>query len=399
MKPVASYSTPMLTSEDSRRLPSKVDWYLLLATIILLTVGLMSIYSEGAGREGTLYFRKQLINIGVGLIPLSIFAFVNPKIWMRFANVLYVINCLALTSVLVVGKSVKGAGRWIMIGPVQFQPSEMAKILVLITLATYFAKRLESIDKTSTFFLSFLHVAVPMGLILMQPHLGAATVLFVGWLAISVAVGVPWAKIGVALGALVLLAAMLFAVPPVRNKLLRPYQTERILAFMHIWHKASDDSGQSKAQKQEDRDREFQSNQARVAFSAGGVTGTGFLKGEQKRTGYIAEQHNDFIFTVPGEEAGFIGCTLVLAAFGFFFYRVWLIMVNASEPFNRMVAGGIFAVLGIHMFANIAMVLQLAPVVGLWLPFLSYGGTAMWLCLSCVGLLLNLRRSERPLLF
>ncbi|MBL6010787.1 FtsW/RodA/SpoVE family cell cycle protein, partial [Bacillus halotolerans] len=111
------------------------------------------------------------------------------------------------------------------------------------------------------------------------------------------------------------------------------------------------------------------------------------------------EQRNDFIFTVPGEEAGFVGGVLILALYGFFFYRVWLVMVHAEEPYFRMIVGGIYTVLGFHMCVNIAMVLQLIPVVGLWLPFMSSGGTAMWLCLSCVGLLVGIRRHERPVLF
>jgi rod shape determining protein RodA len=131
----------------------------------------------------------------------------------------------------------------------------------------------------------------------------------------------------------------------------------------------------------------------------GGLAGTGFLKGEQKEGRFIPEQHNDFIFTVVGEEGGLIGATIVLAAFGFFFWRVWLILIRAPDPFYKMVAGGIFAALFFHTFVNLAMLLKLLPVVGLWLPFMSYGGTALWLCLSCVGLLIGIRRRERPGMF
>ena len=391
---MASYSKPMLTSADSNRLPARVDWYLILATVILISVGLMSIYSEGVGKEGLVFFRKQIINTIVGLVPLAIFAFVNPKVWLRFANVLYVVNCLALLAVLLVGKSAKGAERWIMIGSMQFQPSEMAKLLTMITLAAFFARRQESIDKTTTYLLSFAHLAVPMGLILMQPHLGAATVLLVGWFAISIAAGVPWNRIGAAIGLIFAVAGLVLTVPAIRDKLLRGYQADRVIGFTNR-HAGANSTLTDKQLK----DKNFQTNHAKVAFSGGGWTGLGFLKGEEKQTGFIAEQNNDFIFTVPGEEAGFVGCTLILVAYGFFFYRIWLIMVSATEPFYKMIAGGIYAVLGFHMFVNIAMVLQLVPVVGLWLPFLSCGGTAMWLCLACVGLLVNIRRSERPLLF
>ena len=131
----------------------------------------------------------------------------------------------------------------------------------------------------------------------------------------------------------------------------------------------------------------------------GGFEGVGFDHGEQKAAGFIPEQYDDFIVTVVGEEGGLVGCTLLLAAYGFFFYRIFLVMLYSTEPYYKMLAAGVFAVLGFHTFVNMAMVLNMMPVVGLWLPFLSYGGTAMWLCMSCVGLLLSVRRRQRPLLF
>jgi rod shape determining protein RodA len=170
----------------------------------------------------------------------------------------------------------------------------------------------------------------------------------------------------------------------VADRLLHSYQRERI---------------QSGISQKDAHGRDWQTYRAEIAFGVGGALGAGYLKGEQKAGHFIPEQHDDFVITVIGEEGGLIGCTMVLAAFGFFFYRIWLIMFTASEPYYRMIAAGIFAALFFHMFVNIAMVLQLVPVVGIWLPFLSYGGTAMWLCMACVGLLLNIRRREKPLLF
>ena len=129
------------------------------------------------------------------------------------------------------------------------------------------------------------------------------------------------------------------------------------------------------------------------------MTGAGFNQGGQKKAGFIPEQNTDFVVTVIGEEGGLIGCLLLLGAYGFFFYRIFLVMLHTSDPFGKMAASGVFAVLAFHTFVNIAMVLQIVPVVGLWLPFMSYGGTAMWLCLASVGLLLGIRRRERPILF
>jgi rod shape determining protein RodA len=230
---------------------------------------------------------------------------------------------------------------------------------------------------------SFLHILPPLLLILLQPHLGAAMVIVASWFAISIVAGVParyLAAAGIALG---LLGVTVLAVPAVSSHLLHGYQQERITGM-----EGKDSKG-----------RNWQTERAEIAFGVGGVTGAGYLNGGQKRAHFIPEQHNDFVFTIVGEEGGLVGCTLVLAAFGFFFYRIWLVMLHADDPYSRMVTAGVFAALFFHTFVNIAMVLQLVPVVGLWLPFLSYGGTALWFCMACVGLVLSVRRRERPILF
>ncbi|HEY0868740.1 MAG TPA: FtsW/RodA/SpoVE family cell cycle protein, partial [Fimbriimonas sp.] len=283
------------------------------------------------------------------------------------------------------GKDVKGAQRWIDIGPLQFQPSELAKLLVILTLASFLASRQEWADRWSTFALSFVHVAVPMGLVISQPHLGATIVIFVTWLAITFVGRIPMRYWATAVACFALVAGLVFTVPAVSEKFLHGYQKDRIAGL------------QSKGQ--DTRDRNWQPDRAEIAFGVGGVYGTGFLKGQQKHLGFIPEQQTDFIFSVVGEEGGLVGCSLLLFCYAFFFYRIWLIMVHAEDPFFKMVAGGIFAVLFFHAFVNMAMVLQILPVVGLWLPFMSYGGTAVWLCMACVGLLLNIRRRERPILF
>lgn len=388
---MASAARPSSGTFEQRRAVQRIDVFLVLATLLLLACGLMSLYSVSQAASGSdlasrtlaSAFRKQLINIGVGLVPFGVFALVHPKFWLKNASLLYAINLGLLAMVLVAGKETMGAARWIDLGPLQFQPSELAKLLTVLTLASFFATRQDSLHKGSTFALSFLHVAIPMFLVFRQPHLGATGVLLMAWLAVSVMANVP-SRYLLATGATaVLCAGLVFTVPSLRNKVLDDYQVRRIQGM-----RGSDSRGKT-----------YQTDRAQIAFGVGGVLGTGFLRGEQKQARFIPLQHNDFIFTVVGEEGGLIGCTLVLLCFGFFFYRVWLIMFAATEPFYRMVCGGIFAVLGFHTIVNLAMVLQLVPVVGLWLPFLSHGGTAIWLCMASVGLLLNIRRREKPLLF
>lgn len=380
---MAGVSTMSGRVQDGRR-AVRLDAWLVIATVILLLMGFMSLYSEGLEKDHLLSFRKQLINGAIGLIPFGIFATVNPRVWQRLAHPIYILNLVMLMGVLVVGKSAKGAARWIDIGPIQFQPSELAKLLVVLTLASFYAARSDRITELSTFLLGLVHAIVPALMIFKQPHLGAFCVVMVTWFAVSLVAQVPAKYLGAfALIAITGAGTVLF-VPKVRDRVLDDYQVDRLLGFM--------DSRDLKK-------KNWQTYRAEIAFGVGGVSGTGFGNGLQKKGGFIPEQRNDFIFTVVGEEGGLVGASLVLLAFAFFFYRIFVIMHLATEPFYRMLAAGVFAVLGAHTLVNIAMVLRVAPVVGLWLPFLSYGGTALWLCMACVGLLLNIRSREKPILF
>ena len=183
-----------------------------------------------------------------------------------------------------------------------------------------------------------------------------------------------------------MLAVLIFAVPPVRKLILKPYQEKRVIGMINGVKGKNDVKGDN-----------YQTEMAAYAFGSGGLAGTGYLKGEQKHK--VPEQHTDFIFSLVGEEFGLLGSLTVLGLFALLFYRLWLGMVNASDFYFQMILAGILTVLAFHTFVNIGMVLQILPVVGLWCPFMSYGGTAMWLCMSLIGLALNVRMRERAVLF
>ena len=349
----------------------------------------MSLYSIDHGADGSKHFMKQLLRLGIGLVPFALFFFIRPSFLLRYATPLYVLNALLLVLVLVMGSKGGGAQRWINLGPIDFQPSEMSKLLTVITLSAFYANRREDVNRLSTFLLSILHVAIPLLLIFKQPHFGASLVILVAWLGVSIAAGL---KARYIVGAVAVAGAMLglaFLIPGV----LKAYQLERVHAMFGSMFGSSSDV------KQSENDERFQILRAQMAVASGGVTGAGYLKGEFKLPGFVPEQHTDFIFTVIGEEGGLVGCTLVLAGFGFFFYRIWRITHTADDFFHRMISAGIFSVLAFHTIVNLGMNLELLPVVGLWLPFMSYGGTAIWLCLASVGLMLNLNRRARPILF
>lgn len=373
------------SSREQRKIQGGFDPWLVVAAIGLIVFGLIAIYSEGTVRPNSTTFQRQSLNIALGLVPFSVFAFVHPKTWLRLANGIYVLNVVLLFAVLLKGQTAKGAERWIDIGPMQFQPSELSKILLVLTLASFFAVRREEINKLSTFLLSFLHVGVPAGLILAQPHLGATLVVLFTWLAICIVAGVPIRFIATFCAIFAVIIGLVVGVPQVRNTVLKPYQAERVA---EMFGNVRDKKGKS-----------YQTEQSKIAFGVGGITGVGFRNGERKAGRFIPEQDTDFVFTIIGEEFGLVGCTLVLGLFGLLFMRCWLGIIGEYENYYQTMSAGVLTVFAAHTFANLGMVLEMVPVVGLWLPFMSRGGTAIWLCMSLVGLMLNIRSREKSVLF
>lgn len=350
------------------------DGWLIASALALLVIGLLSLYSVDEATEmGS--FSRQVVRAVVGLVPFFVFLLVDPKVWRRFAKAIYVVNLAGLVAVLQLGRTGGGAQRWLQVGPIDVQPSELSKLFIVLTVAAFLASRQGEIRKLSTFALSFLHVAVPAFLVFKQPHLGATLVIVVAWLAVCLAAGVPGRYLAgaVALSVVGLVGGMF--IPGV----MQPYQKERVRALI----------------APNPEDNAFQVHRAEVAFSSGEVLGTGYLNGEVKQGRFIPEQDTDFIFTVVGEEGGFVGCALVLAVFAFFLARAWQVGYDAVDPYQRMVAAGLYAVIAFHAVVNLGSILRLLPVVGLWLPFLSYGGSALWLCMAIVGLLANIRARER----
>ncbi len=341
---------------------------LLAAAGLLLFFGLAALYSIDHARD-TGWFTKQLALAALGIVPFLLFYKVPPEFWHRVATPLYIFNLVMLVAVLVVGTSVGGAQRWLDLKVIQFQPSEFSKIALALTLAAFYANRQEYIRRPSTFLLSFLHLLPPLLLVFKQPHLGGTLTLLAIWFAVTVVAGVPWRFIGFALLLGVVFSAVAWKVPGV----LTPEQKSRVLAFVN-----PDPKGES-----------YQQTRALVALGSGGAFGAGYLHGQLKAAGTVPEQQTDFIFSVVGEEGGLFGVTLLMSAFGFFFYRCWTASFKATSVYQRLAGAGILAALGFHFIANIGMNLMILPVVGLWLPFVSYGGTALWMCMGAVGFFMS----------
>lgn len=357
--------------------PSKgLDWWLIAATCILLFFGLTALHSVDSARYNNQFFPKQVVFAFIGFVLMVAAALIRPDVWRRFWPWLYGVNILLLLAVILVGKEGFGAQRWIDIGPMQLQPSEFTKILMALSLAGFFTANKDQIDRPSVFIQSGLLVLPVVVLLLLQPHLGATMCIVMIWVASGLSAGVGWKwPVGALLGIIVLLGAA-FASPKLPERF--EYMKERLVAKLR-----PDEKGNA-----------YQQNQAVTAIGAGQLMGAGLNRGEKKSSGFIPMQHNDFIFTVVGEEGGFVGSAIVLLAYGFFFFRVWWTGVKARSTFGRLVSVGLLAVLSFHTVVNIGMNLGLTPVVGLWLPFMSSGGTALWMCMISVGLLLAIHRFD-----
>jgi rod shape determining protein RodA len=375
--PRVATQTPALGSLTERLRLRQVDLPLLLTTLLLVGVGLATLYSA-TYQWSPAVFRKQLVLLGVGAVGAIALAAIPPRLWMRFATPLYALNVLMLLSVLVFGAERKGAQRWLELpGGFQLQPSEFAKLLLILTLAAWLARNGAVIRTPKGFLLSALHMAVPALLVFKQPDLGTSLVFAAVWFAMVYLAGARarWLWLTVVAGALGFAGLWHFDI-------LRDYQKARLVSFLN-----------PEADPQQSG---YHILQARIAVGSGQLTGKGYLQGTQKNLRYIPEQHTDFIFVVVAEELGFVGSVGLLGLFGAFLYSIWRIMVRTRHEFHRLLAGGILALFTFHLLTNVGMTIGLFPVVGIPLPFISYGGSMLITALAAVGLLLAVCLHDAP---
>jgi rod shape determining protein RodA len=390
-------------SRRESRISLQMDWWFLGAAVFLIVAGLMSLYSLTIARadnpHATNFFQKQLLSLLVGAVPFCLFLFTPLRVWRRYATPLYWVGLALLLLVLVKGTSVNGSVRWIDIGSFRFQPSELVKLVTIFSTTAFLMKRQDKIQEFSTLALSFLHIVPAMALIFKQPAYGTAMSLFVIWFCVCLAAGVRIRLLMGLLGGGAAVVGLLILLVP--RLVLTSYQLDRIgsLISRHSATSANHTlTPAERAQQKKIKDTAMQVDNSETAIATGGVFGKGFRRGDLKRTGFVPEQEDDFVFTIVGEEGGLIGSAFVLVGFGVFFFRLWLAMIETNDPYHRMLLSGILGLLAFHMTINLFMVLGMFPVAGLWLPFMSYGGSALWLCLSCVAVVLNIRNTEYTVL-
>ncbi|KRB79272.1 rod shape-determining protein RodA [Nocardioides sp. Root190] len=358
-----------------------IDRILLAAVVALSLIGCVLIWSatlerdDLTGGDDRAFLVKQVINLVIGLGLMAMVVMTDHR-WVRIlAPVAYLMAIGGLVLVLVMGSTINGSRSWLIIGGMSFQPSELAKLAVVVGMALVVAERSEGRWRdrvgTTDVLLMLVVAAVPAVLILTQPDLGTMLVLTATVFGVIAASGADRRWLGLLAGGGVSLAV--FAVV---SGFLKEYQVDRFLAFTNP---DLDPKGAG-----------YNVEQARIAVGNGGIFGQGLFEGSQTQSGFVPEQHTDFVFTVAGEELGLAGAALVVALLGIVLWRTLLIATRTDDVFGRIAAAGIACWFGFQAFQNIGMCLGIMPVTGVPLPFVSYGGSSMFAGMLAVGLLQNI---------
>ncbi len=362
---------------------SGFDIPLLLAMLLLGTAGLITMYS--AGFDSGTRFPDHARNMALAIGVLFVVAQVPPQTLMKVAVPLYAIGVALLVAVAVVGVTKKGATRWLNVGVV-IQPSEILKIATPLMLAWWFQRR-EGQARAADFIIALLLLAVPVGLIVKQPDLGTAILVLSAGMYVIFFAGLPWKLIvpvlvigGIAITAIVLTEDRICQ-PDLKWPMMRDYQKNRICTLLDP---TTDPLGKG-----------FHIIQGMIAIGSGGVQGKGFMKGTQTHLEFIPERTTDFIFAAFSEEFGLIGCASLVAGFIFLIFRGLMIAADAPTVFTRLLAGAITLSFFTYAFVNMGMVSGILPVVGVPLPFISYGGTAMVTLGMGLGMLMSIAKSRR----
>jgi len=355
---------------------NKFDWYLVILTIIIFSVGMLFQYSASYQKYvnfGQNLFLRQLVWAGLGLILAILIFIVGHRRILSFAYPLYAVSLIALIAVLIMGRSILGAQRWISLGWFNFQPSELAKISLIVVLANYLGHNKEDLYSLKSLLRPGILTVIPMILILKEPDLGTALTFVPIFLAIAYVAGTRARHILAIIGSGIILSPLFWS-------FLKTYQKQRLLVFVNP---NIDPLGAG-----------YTIIQSKIAIGSGRLFGKGWLAGTQNQLNFLPERHTDFIFSVAGEEWGFLGAALLLGLFFLFIQRMFVIAANTENPYSRLMVVGLATMLTFQILVNIGMSMGLLPVVGLTLPLISYGGSSLVISLVSVALILDVTREQ-----
>jgi rod shape determining protein RodA len=357
----------------------EVNWGLVLLIGIIATGGIAMLYSVAGGHFHP-WALSQLSKFVVGLFILVVAATIDVRVWMSLAYPAYAVALLLLIAVDVAGHEGLGAQRWIALGPIELQPSELMKVSLVLALARFLhGKSVEEVSKPLNLGIALAMIGIPALFVVIEPNLGTTLIIVADGCALLFLAGLSWYWITPAL------AAVATAVPLAWRFVLHDYQKARVMTFLDP---EADALGAG-----------WNITQAKIAIGSGGISGKGFLNGTQSRLNFLPEKQTDFIFTNFGEEFGFVGSVALLILFAVVIFYGIQIATSARSQFSRLLAMGITLNFFFYIMINGLMVMGLIPVVGIPMPLLSYGGSAMLTVMLGFGLLMSVhihRQVEIP---
>jgi rod shape determining protein RodA len=358
-------------------------------TAFIALIGLSAVYSATYTQTGpSPLFYKQLLWIAVGFVVMFMTLLPDYRTIGRYAYVAYGVSLLLLVLVMFLGRKGMGAQRWLALGPLSFQPSEVAKISLTLALARYFGDRQKGSYALPELVVPGIMILVPVLMVLKQPDLGTAMMLGLTSTIIVFLAGIRLRSVVIiALVAASLLATVAF-VPPVKNTVwgsLKPYQQARIKSFIDP---GADPLGTG-----------YHSNQSKIAVGSGKIAGKGFRQGTQSQMAFLPERHTDFIFAVIAEERGLLGSVFLLVLYLLLLINGVDAAKNAKDRLGALMAAGMTAMLSMYVFINIGMAVGIMPVVGVPLPLVSYGGTSIIATFLALGLILNIQMRRFSLFY
>ncbi|MDO4625981.1 MAG: rod shape-determining protein RodA [Pasteurellaceae bacterium] len=359
--------------DEKKSLPNRVwhkmhlDFLLFVGLIMISAYGLLVLYSASGASE--VMFRNRIMQVALGFIVMGVMAQLPPRFYQRIALPLYIVGIILLVMVDAFGAISKGAQRWLDLGFLRFQPSEIVKLSVPLMVATFLGGRPVPVSFKDTI-IALVMIIVPTLLVAIQPDLGTSILVIGSGLFVVFLAGMSWWLIG---AAAVALAAF---IPIMWLYLMHDYQRMRVLTLLDP---EKDPLGAG-----------YHILQSKIAIGSGGIAGKGWMLGTQSQLEFLPEPHTDFIFAVLGEEHGLIGVIILLAIYLFIIARGLIIGVQAQTAFGRMLTGALTLIFFIYVFVNIGMVSGILPVVGVPLPLVSYGGTSFVVIMAGFGLIMSI---------
>jgi len=365
------------TGQDQQQVRSiwqklHIDLPLLLGIFSLMALGLFIVYSAGGQNMDIVY--RQAVRIGIALVVMLVIAQIPPLSYRKWAVPVFILGMLMLVAVLLFGHVGKGAQRWLDLGFMKFQPSEVMKLIVPIMIAWFISQDNLPV-KMSTVVFAFVLVLMPTLLIAKQPDLGTSLLIASSGIFVIFLAGASWKLISICAGLGSAFAPVLWIF------LMKDYQKQRVMTFLNP--------------EQDPLGSGYHIIQSKIAIGSGGFEGKGYLQGTQSQLEFLPERHTDFIFSVFSEEFGLIGVAALLSVYLFIVMRGLWIAVNAQHAFTKLLAGSITLTFFVYVFVNIGMVSGLLPVVGVPLPLVSYGGTSMVTLLAGFGMLMAISTHRR----